>query len=101
MEQRQKDRLLIDRESKQDICLDAPKTSRSHAQIVNIDGRYYLQDLNSTNGTYVKKQLITWHPLDNGDHIRIADYVLVYQEVGTNQLVNKIKKPDSVSKTDN
>ncbi len=96
-----KERLLIGRESKQDICLDTPKTSRTHAQIVNIDGKYYLQDLNSTNGTYVKKQLVTWHPLDNGDHIRIADYVLVYQENGSRTSENKVKKTDSVSKTDN
>jgi len=96
-----KDRLLIGRESKQDICLDAPKTSRTHAQIVNIDGKYYLQDLNSTNGTYIKKQLVTWHPLDNGDHIRIADYVLVYQEIGARPLNSKIEKSDSISKTDN
>lgn len=96
-----KDRLLIGRESKQDICLDAPKTSRTHAQIVNIDGKYYLQDLNSTNGTYVKKQLVTWHPLDNGDHIRIADYVLVYQETGDNHKEPLVKKSDSISKADN
>ena len=96
-----KERLLIGRESKQDICLEAPKTSRTHAQIVNIDGKYYLQDLNSTNGTYVKKQLVTWHPLDNGDHIRIADYVLVYQEIGARPLNSKIENSDSVSKTDN
>jgi pSer/pThr/pTyr-binding forkhead associated (FHA) protein len=68
---------------------------------VNIDGKYYLQDLNSTNGTYVKKQLVTWHPLDNGDHIRIADYVLVYQEIGARPLNSKIENSDSVSKTDN
>lgn len=96
-----KERLLIGRESKQDICLDAPKTSRTHAQIVNIDGRYYLHDLNSTNGTYVKKQQVTWYPLDNGDHIRIADYVLVYQEARDGRAKKMIEKTDSVSKTDN
>jgi pSer/pThr/pTyr-binding forkhead associated (FHA) protein len=68
---------------------------------VNIDGKYYLQDLNSTNGTYVKKQLVTWHPLDNGDHIRIADYVLVYQEIGTSRSDNEVEKSNMVSKTDN
>jgi general secretion pathway protein A len=97
----EKERLLIGRESKQDICLDAPKTSRTHAQIVNIDGRYYLQDLNSTNGTYIKKQQVTWHPLDNGDHIRIANYVLVYQEVQDGRANKQSEKIDSVSKTDN
>lgn len=75
-----KERLLIGRHSDQDIYLNAPKTSRNHAQIVNIDGKFYLQDLNSTNGTYVSKKMITWYPLDNGDHIRIADYILVYEE---------------------
>ena len=95
-----KERLLIGREAKQDICLDAPKTSRSHAQIVNIDGRFYLQDLNSTNGTYVKKQLVTWHALDNGDHIRIADYILVYREAGSNRTDNKLSEMKLFSKID-
>lgn len=75
-----KERLLIGREAGQDIRLDTRKASRNHAQIVNIDGKFYLQDLNSTNGTYVKRQPISWHRLEHGDHIRIADFVLVYEE---------------------
>ncbi|HID50070.1 MAG TPA: FHA domain-containing protein, partial [Chromatiales bacterium] len=75
-----KERLLIGREAGQDIRLDTRKASRSHAQIVNIDGKFYLQDLNSTNGTWVKRQPISWYRLEHGDHIRIADFVLVYEE---------------------
>jgi general secretion pathway protein A len=75
-----KERLLIGRDSSQDIYLNNRKTSRNHAQIVNIDGKFYLQDLNSTNGTYVRRQMVSWHQLGHGDHIRIADFVLVYEE---------------------
>ena len=75
-----KERLQIGRGTTQDVRLKGRKTSRYHAQIVNIDGNYYLQDLNSTNGTYINKQSISWHSLRNGDHFKIADYVLRYQE---------------------
>ncbi len=95
-----KARLLIGRDAKQDICLDVPKTSRNHAQIVNIEDRYYLQDLNSTNGTYVRKQLINWHPLDHGDHIRIADFVLVYQEHPQKLEKKRLKAPLPSFETD-
>jgi type II secretory pathway predicted ATPase ExeA len=74
-----KSRLLIGRQARQDIVLDARNASRQHAQIINIDGEYYLQDLNSTNGTYVEQQAISWHALRPGDRFRIADYVLEYE----------------------
>ena len=35
------------------VCIDDPSVSRSHAQIVRREGRYYITDLGSTNGTFV------------------------------------------------
>ncbi len=96
-----KERLRIGRGTTQDIRLKGCKTSRHHAQIVNIDGKYYLQDLNSTNGTYINKQVITWHSLTNGDHFQIDDYLLVYHESNAPQLNNVSGEMDPVSKTEN
>jgi general secretion pathway protein A len=96
-----KERLQIGRGTTQDICLEGRKTSRYHAQIVNIDGKFYLQDLNSTNGTYFNKQMITWHSLANGDHFKIADYVLVYREIDVPKLINIPEDIESLSRTEN
>ena len=71
-------RLLIGRHPDLDIVLRSPQASRTHAQIVNIDGHFYLQDLDSKNGTLVNRRVVTWHRLAHGDHVRIANHVLVY-----------------------
>ncbi len=47
----EKDRVLIGRHSKQDIMLHGVWASRYHAQIIHLNDNYYLQDLNSKNGT--------------------------------------------------
>ena len=36
------------------ICIDNPTVSKYHATIKISDGKIYLRDLNSTNGTYLK-----------------------------------------------
>ena len=37
------------------IYISSPTASKRHAEIIIIDGRIYLRDLNSTNGTYLLK----------------------------------------------
>ena len=96
-----KERLQIGRGTTQDIRLKGRKTSRHHAQIVNIDGKYYLQDLNSTNGTYVNKKMINWHTLDNGDRFQISDYILIYHESDAPKLINISGEIESLSRTEN
>lgn len=95
-----KERLQIGRGTTQDIRLKGRKTSRYHAQLVNIDGKYYLQDLNSTNGTYIDKQMVTWHSLANGDHFQIGNYVLVYHESDVPQLNNATGKIETFSRSE-
>jgi general secretion pathway protein A len=75
-----RERTLIGRIKGLDIRLDDRKVSRQHAQIININGRYFIQDLNSTNGTYVRSEPVKWHPLSDHDHVRIGDSILEYRE---------------------
>ena len=75
----EKDRVLIGRHSKQDIMLRGAWASRYHAQIIHLNGKYYLQDLNSKNGTYVGEKQISWHSLAEGDRFQIAGFELEYQ----------------------
>ncbi len=89
-----KDRVLIGRHSKQDIMLRGAWASRYHAQIIHLNGKYYLQDLNSKNGTYIGSEPVSWYPLADGDRFHIAGFVLEYQ---THKVVQKAEQLARVS----
>jgi pSer/pThr/pTyr-binding forkhead associated (FHA) protein len=55
-----------------DICLEDPFVSRHHCVIRNEDGHYVIEDLNSTNGTYVNGERINAYSLAEDDLIRIG-----------------------------
>jgi hypothetical protein len=62
------------------IILDNPHVSRTHAQLRVRQGRYVLFDLGSTAGTRVNGRRVKEHTLREGDVITIADIRLVYGE---------------------
>ena len=53
-------------------------TSRLHAQLRAIKGRFIIFDLDSTGGTFVNTQRINQCALYPGDVISLAGYPLVY-----------------------
>ena len=55
------ERISIGRRPYNDIVLDSPSISGEHAVIVTAHKESILEDLNSTNGTYVNGQLIKKH----------------------------------------
>lgn len=59
-----------------DACLDDDTVSRLHARIHEAAGAYYLEDLNSMNGTFLNEQRLSAYtrvPLKEGDVLRFAD----------------------------
>ncbi|MFZ8986325.1 MAG: FHA domain-containing protein, partial [Steroidobacteraceae bacterium] len=56
-----KERYTLGRLPDNDIRVDNPGVSGHHALIVNILNDSFLEDLNSTNGTYVNGKLIKKH----------------------------------------
>ena len=62
------------------IILDNPHISRTHAQIRVRGGRFVLFDLGSTLGTKVNNRRVNQHILMPGDVIRFADVEMVYGE---------------------
>jgi FHA domain-containing protein len=66
--------LVIGRALACDITIDDSYASGRHARLYDRDGRVYLEDLNSTNGTYVNgARVSTQQLLRPGDVIRIGD----------------------------
>jgi diguanylate cyclase (GGDEF)-like protein len=64
---------VIGRSSKADIQIDQESISRSHAKVVNRDGRVTIEDLGSTNGSYVNdEQVAGEYHLRNGDLVKIG-----------------------------
>jgi sigma-B regulation protein RsbU (phosphoserine phosphatase) len=58
------------------ICLDAKAVSRQHAQILCENGAYFVEDLKSSNGTFVNGSRITDKvPLTDRDTLQIGPYV--------------------------
>jgi pSer/pThr/pTyr-binding forkhead associated (FHA) protein len=61
-----------------DIFLDNLSVSGEHANIFTIGEDSFIQDLNSTNGTFINNKRVAKHHLRNGDIITIGKYTLVY-----------------------
>lgn len=61
-----------------EIHLDNLSVSGEHANIFSIGEDSFIQDLGSTNGTYVNGKKIAKHHLKNGDTVQIGKYTLAY-----------------------
>lgn len=66
--------LSFGRSLNNDIVVENPYVSKHHGKITNVDGEYYIVDLNSANGTYLNnKKVLGESNLTNGDIIRIGE----------------------------
>jgi pSer/pThr/pTyr-binding forkhead associated (FHA) protein len=75
-----KERYTIGRYPDNDIRIDNPAVSGHHSLIINILNDSFLEDLNSTNGTYVNGKLIKKHSLQHGDVITAGHHQLRFVE---------------------
>ena len=75
-----KERYTIGRLPDNDVRIDNPAVSGHHSLIINILNDSFLEDLNSTNGTYVNGKLIKKHALQNGDVITIGHHQLRFTD---------------------
>lgn len=75
-----KERYTVGRLPDNDIRIDNPAVSGHHSLIINILNDSFLEDLNSTNGTYVNGKLIKKHALQHGDVITAGHHQLRFVE---------------------
>jgi len=77
-----KPELIVGREAGADIVISDAEVSRKHARIYLVSGGYTIEDLGSTNGTFVGGQrLIGPHALLSGETIMFGEHVTLVYEV--------------------
>ena len=73
-----KDRTSLGRRPYNDIVIDNLAVSGEHAVLQMSGGEVYVEDLNSTNGTYVNGKTVKKQLLQNGDFVEIGKYRIQY-----------------------
>lgn len=75
-----KKKSILGRSFKASIPIEDDKASREHTEIVQENGKYFVVDLGSTNGTYLNDQLLAHrHELRAGDVIRIGSSIFRFE----------------------
>jgi pilus assembly protein CpaF len=76
-----KPRFVIGKKETCDLVLDRVNISREHCELLTVNGRTFVRDLKSRNGTYVAGQRIGGDtPLPDGAVIQLGDFTLVLHE---------------------
>ncbi|NMF90925.1 HD domain-containing phosphohydrolase [Aromatoleum petrolei] len=66
------------------LCIPEHTVSRRHARIRLRDGAYFVEDLHSSNGTFVlgkRLQPGAWHPLRDGDELAVAAEHIIFHSL--------------------
>jgi serine phosphatase RsbU (regulator of sigma subunit)/pSer/pThr/pTyr-binding forkhead associated (FHA) protein len=73
------DRFVLGRNPDCGIVIPVTSVSREHAQILRVQGKYFIEDKQSRNGTFVNNQAINARTaLKNNDRIRICDFIAAF-----------------------
>lgn len=63
---------LIGRDADVDLRMQDPRVSRHHVRVGSLDGEWYIQDLNSSNGTFCDGSQIEMQDLEDRCKLRLA-----------------------------
>ena len=75
--------VTIGREAGNDIVLEDPQVSRQHARLMLQGASYVIEDLGSTNGSFVNgRRVMTPTPLNPGDKLGLGDTVVLEVQGG-------------------
>jgi hypothetical protein len=72
--------ITIGRAPDNDLVLNSSEVSGHHARIIQDGQSWIIEDLSSTNGTFLKGWKMVQHKFKHGDTTLIGKYVLLYQD---------------------
>jgi hypothetical protein len=85
----------IGRSPKNDLQLDHPTVSSSHCEITLSAEGIMVQDLGSTNGTYIDGEQITEGALEGGRVLHVGEVEMELESVKANIAIPKIEQPEA------
>jgi two-component system, cell cycle response regulator len=96
----------IGRSSKADLPIDQESISRHHARITFDGKRHFIEDLGSTNGTFVNDRNEKRCPLEDGDQIKLGRSILKYMsgdniEANYHEEIYRLMTMDALTQTHN
>jgi pSer/pThr/pTyr-binding forkhead associated (FHA) protein len=87
-----RERYTIGRLPDNDIRIDNAAVSGHHALIINILDDSFLEDLNSTNGTYVNGKIVKKHALQHGDVVTVGHHALRFVDGDTEEPADEFER---------
>jgi hypothetical protein len=73
-------RLIVGRTADNDVQIDSRFVSRHHCQVITTSHSCVVEDLNSTNGIYVKSNRVRRYNLNDGDVVLLGKHELIYMD---------------------
>jgi hypothetical protein len=72
---------IIGRTADNDVQIESRFISRHHAQVVSDQTHSFVEDLNSTNGVFIRAHRVKHQTLADGDVIQIGEHKLLYRDM--------------------
>jgi general secretion pathway protein A len=72
---------IIGRTADNDVQIQSRFISRHHAQVVSDQTHSFVEDLNSTNGVFIRSHRVKHQALADGDIIQIGEHKLLYRDM--------------------
>jgi pSer/pThr/pTyr-binding forkhead associated (FHA) protein len=72
------------------VIIDNPAVSSHHACVYSDGDQFVVEDLQSTNGTFVNEKRITRHTLRDGDVVLVGKHQIVFDAMGIGHAVDAV-----------
>ncbi|MGB9720623.1 MAG: diguanylate cyclase [bacterium] len=76
----EKKEYIIGRANDCDFVIDGTEVSRRHARLYYEDGKFKIEDLDSTNGTFINGKKIVAAELKHRDEINIGNFTIIFDD---------------------
>jgi general secretion pathway protein A len=89
-------RCVIGRTSDNDLQVESKYVSRHHAQVTTTTDGSWIEDLNSTNGIFVRGKRVRRHRFADGDVVKIGLHELAFHKAEQKATATVVMDPDEV-----
>ncbi|MDX8376621.1 MAG: FHA domain-containing protein [Mariprofundales bacterium] len=72
---------VIGRKPENSVHIDSRSISGRHARVIKIGSKDILEDLGSTNGTFINGKKVAKYVLKHGDNVMMGNYTLIYVDL--------------------